>query len=103
MSKRLEFLEKTLASGSVDPFHRYAYALELKSVGRYEDALKAFEALRQAKPDYVPQYLMAGGVAQQLGKKDDAKKWLEEGLVRARAAGDAHALSEIQQALLALA
>src|SRR5689334_12899162 len=100
MSKRLEFLEKTLAAGSSDPFHRYAYALELKSLGRLDDALKAFEELREKNPTYVPQYLMAGGIAQQLGKNDDARRWLEDGLTRAKTAGDAHALSEIQQALL---
>lgn len=99
MSKRLEMLEKLLAAGTADAFPRYAYALELKSLGRLEDSLKAFEQLRAHDAKYVPQYLMAGGVAQQLGKTDDARVWFEQGIERARAAGDAHALSELQQAL----
>lgn len=103
MSKRLEYLRKLVVDdGSTDPFHLYAFALELKSTGDFRQSLTTFEKLRATKPEYVPQYLMAGGVAQQLGDKVEAKKWFEEGLVRAKAAGDAHALSEIQQALLAL-
>lgn len=102
MSKRLETLEKMLAAGTTDPFAHYAYALELKSLGRLEDSLKAFEQLRTQDAKYLAQYLMAGGVAQSLGKKDDARVWFEQGIERARASGDAHALSELQQALMQL-
>ncbi|GAC1542266.1 MAG: hypothetical protein NVS3B10_06700 [Polyangiales bacterium] len=102
MSKRLEMLEKMLASGTTDPFARYAYALELKSVGRLDDSLRAFEQLRTQDAAYLAQYLMAGGVAQALGKKDDARTWFEQGIERARAKGESHALSELQGALAAL-
>ena len=102
MSKKLEMLEKLIAGGSKDPFHFYAYALELKSLERWSDSLLAFAKLRELDPKYVPQYLMAGGVAQQLGNKDDARTWFEQGIERARAAGNAHALSELQQALAQL-
>ena len=102
MSKRLEVIEKMLASGKADAFTRYAYAMELKSLGRLDEALKAFEQLRTVDEKYVAQYLMAGGVADQLGKKDDARRWFEQGIERARAAGDGHAVSELQQALAQL-
>jgi len=42
---------------------------------------------------------MAGGVADSLGKKDVAREWYEQGVVAAKAKGDAHTLSEIQSAL----
>ena len=102
MSKRLEMLQKMLASGTKDPFAHYAYALELKSLERFAESLTAFEKLRELDAKYVPQYLMAGGVAQQLGEHDRAREWFEQGIERARAAGDAHALSDLQQALAEL-
>jgi hypothetical protein len=98
MSKRLLFLENLIQSGKADAFARYAYALELKSLGRTEDALVAFAALRDAEPGYVPQYLMAGGVAQGIGRLEEARRWFDEGIARAQAAGDAHALSELRAA-----
>lgn len=99
MSKRLAAIEKMLAAGNRDAFTRYAFAMELKSLGRNEESLAAFDELRTVDPAYVAQYLMAGGVAESLGKKDDARTWYQQGIERARAKGDSHALSEIQTAL----
>ena len=59
MSKRLEMLEQVLAKGSTDPFHHYAHAMELRSVGRKDDALAAFGKVAERFADYVPTYLMA--------------------------------------------
>ncbi|MBI2388877.1 MAG: tetratricopeptide repeat protein [Deltaproteobacteria bacterium] len=98
MSKRLEAIQKMLAAGNRDPFTRYALALELKSLGRNDESLAAFEELRAADPSYVPQYLMAGGVAEALEKNDEALRWYDEGIAAARAKGDSHALSELEQA-----
>ena len=102
MSKRLDALQKMIDGGTKDPFARYAYAMELKSLGRNAESLAAFDALKAIDPAYVPQYLMAGGVAESLGQRDVARGWLEEGIVRARAKGDTHTLSELQQALTTL-
>jgi tetratricopeptide (TPR) repeat protein len=103
MSKRLEVLQKMIASGTGDAsFARYALAMELKSLERYDDALKAFEELRAFDASYVAQYLMAGGVAEKLGKVDEARAWYEQGVAAARKKGDHHAMSEIQGALATL-
>jgi tetratricopeptide (TPR) repeat protein len=99
MSKRLEVIQKMMAAGNRDAFTRYAFAMELKGLGRNDEALAAFVELRDADPAYVAQYLMAGGVAEALGKKDDARTWYEQGIEKARAKGDSHALSELQTAL----
>ena len=101
MSKRLLFLEKLTADCSTDPFHWYALALEYKSGARLEDALRTFEELKKRAPQYVPQYLMAGGVLEALGRRDDAKSWYVEGIAAARKAGDGHALSALEGALAA--
>ena len=99
MSKRLQTLEKMLASGTTDPFVRYAYAMELKSLGRLEESLSVFENLREYDASYVPQYLLAGQVAEALEHFDAARTWYQQGIESARAKGDSHALSELQQAL----
>ena len=39
---------------------------------------------------------------EKLGRKDDAREWLEAGVVVAQAKRDTHALGEIQSALAAL-
>jgi hypothetical protein len=95
MSARLEMIEKMIAAGSTDPFHWYARAMELKSLDRLSDALDAFEAVRERFTDYVPTYLMAAQVAQELDRIDDAKRWAEMGIEQARKKGDDHAVREL--------
>jgi tetratricopeptide (TPR) repeat protein len=102
MSKRLDFLLKVTA-GSEDPFAWYGLAMEYRSLGRLDEALAAFEKLRAKSPEYVPMYLMCGQVLEKLGRTDDARAWLSAGLHAARTKGDAHAASELEGALQALA
>ncbi len=94
-SKRLEVIEAMIQKGSKDPFHHYARGMELRSLGRTEDALRALEDVEKSFPDYVPTYLMAAQIAQELGRIEDAGRLAETGIDRARAAHDDHALSEL--------
>ncbi len=100
MSKRLEMIEKVIASGSREPFHHYARAMELRSLGRVADARSAFDGVAADFPAYVPTYLMAAQLALEVGDAPAARVHAERGVARARAAGDDHALSELE-ALLA--
>ncbi len=102
MSKRLEMLETMIAKGSTDPFVHYARALELRSVGRKEDALAALEEVAARFPAYVPTYLIAGKLAAELGRTDAARDLLARGVDRAIAAGDGKARGEIEAALAEL-
>lgn len=102
MSKRLAYLEKVTADGSTDPFAWYGLALEYRNLERWDDALRTFEKLRAQTPDYVPMYLMCGGMLADQGKKDDARGWFETGIAAARAKRDSHALGELEGALAAL-
>lgn len=95
MSKRLEVIETMIAKGSRDPFHFYARGMELRSLGRREEALDALVGVTREHPSYVPTYLMAAQLAQELGRADDARRLADEGIARARTAGDDHALSEL--------
>lgn len=99
MSKRLAMLEKMVASGTKDPFAWYGLAMEYRSLGRLEDALSTFTKLRDMDGGYVPMYLMCGQMMAEAGRTPEAREWLEEGILRARAKGDSHALSELQSAL----
>jgi ATP-dependent protease HslVU (ClpYQ) peptidase subunit len=94
-SKRLEIIEKTIAAGSKDPFHHYARAMELRSLGRKDDALAAFATMKADFAAYVPTYLMAAQVAHELGDVASAKSWAEAGVEAAKKARDDHALSEL--------
>ncbi|MDH5675415.1 MAG: tetratricopeptide repeat protein [Myxococcales bacterium] len=98
-NKRRAMLEKLIARGTDDPFVRYARALELRSEGQLEQALEALGEVRQLHPRYVPTFLMAGQIAIELESIDAARQWLEDGIVVASEEGDAHAESELKQAL----
>ncbi len=102
MSKRLLMLEGMVAKGSKDPFAWYALAMEYAGQERLDDALATFTKLRDIDGAYVPMYLMCGQILAKAGRNEEARSWLEEGVVRARVKGDSHALSEIQGVLAGL-
>lgn len=92
---RLEMLDAMIAKGSEDPFVWYARAMELRSREQLEDALAAYQEVATKFEDYVPTYLMAAQVCEQLGRNDDARSWAVRGLAQAQAK-DPHAASELQ-------
>jgi predicted Zn-dependent protease len=98
-SKRLLFLEKLTSSGSVDPMAWYGLAMEYKNAERIDDALAAFESLREKTPDYVAMYLMCGTMLEKRGDEAAAREWLTEGIAQAKKKGDSHALGELESAL----
>jgi hypothetical protein len=98
-SKRLLMLEKMVESGTKDPFHWYALGMEYAGLGRTDEALRTFTSLRALDATYVPMYLMCGTMLMKAGRGDDGREWLTAGVDAARAKGDTHALSELQDAL----
>ncbi len=99
MNKRKIMLEKMVESGQADSFARYALALEYKKEGQIELAVDAFAALRAADSEYLPQYLMAGQMLIDVGRKEEARTWLEEGLALAKKVGNSQAAGELEAAL----
>jgi len=97
--KRLAMLEAMIAKGSTDPFHHYAHAMALRTLGQTAESLEAFEKVAGSFPKYVPTYLMAGQVCVELQRDDDARGWFERGIEVATEAKDEHARSELQAAL----
>jgi len=102
MSKRLVVLEKMTREGSADPFVWYALAMEYRTLGRHDEALQTFTTLRTTHTDYVPAYLMCAQLLIEVDRRDDARDWLEAGITAAQKKGDAHAVSELREALTAL-
>jgi predicted Zn-dependent protease len=99
MSKRLAFLEKLTAGGSDDPMAWYGLAMEYRTLGRVDEALKTFEALRAKTPDYVAMYLMCGEMLKDKGDTESARAWLTAGVATATQKRDTHALGELETAL----
>lgn len=99
MSKRLATLEALVEKGSTDPFVHYGLAMEFRSEGRSEDALRVFAGLRMAHPDYLPMYLLCGQMLAGDARTAEARDWLESGLTLATAKGDGKAKSELAEAL----
>ena len=102
MSKRLAKLEALVVGGSADPFVHYGLAMEYRSEGRLEDAVRTFTGLRRSHPDYLPMYLLCGQLLAGEGRAAEARDWLEAGLALATQKADGKAKSELAEALAAL-
>jgi tetratricopeptide (TPR) repeat protein len=98
-AERIESMKQFLQLYPDNPFPRYALALEFKNNGQPDQAVATFQELAERLPAYVPTYLQFGMLLEQLGRFDEAKDVLTRGVEKARAAGDNHALGEIQGAL----
>lgn len=100
MSTRIDEIKEIVALAPNDPFPLYGLAMEYRNSGDFAQAKVTFGSLAQRFPDYVPQYLMHGQLlAQDLKDRGEAKRVLETGIERARAARNHHALGEMQSLL----
>jgi hypothetical protein len=102
MSKRLALFDQLISAGSKDPFHHYARALELRSLGRASDALEALAGTIALFPEYVPSYLIAAQLAVEQGDSARARELASEGMMAAKRAGNDHALGELEALLQGL-
>jgi len=96
--ERLEAFRQFLARSPDDPFARYSLAMGHRAAGQPAEAAREFQELAQRRPDYVATYLMWGQTLESMGRVEDAAAAYDRGLVAARQAGNAHALSELGQA-----
>lgn len=97
---RLATLQEFLQDDPDDAFTRFAIAQEHAKRGDAAEALATYEALVRDQPEYVGTYYHLGALYRTLGRDDDALATYRAGIDAARAAGDAHARSELQSALL---
>ena len=96
---RLTMLKKIVGERPGEPFPLYGLAMEYRRLGQLDDAWNAFKQLIERNPDYVPTYLMAGGVLVAMDQKEQATDIYEQGIALTKRCGDGHAQQELESAL----
>ncbi len=99
---RREKIEALLRDEPGDVFLRYSLALEMESGGEADASLEILEALARETPAYVPAFHMAGRQLAALGRIEEARRALREGIDAARSQGNAHAAGEMSELLMSL-
>jgi len=99
---RREMLEQFVAQKPADAFARYGLALECVKLGDDSAAEIHFRKLIETNSLYVAGYFQFGQLLSRLGRLDEARKTLSDGIVVAQKTGDIHARDEMQAALTLL-
>lgn len=99
MTSRKERIEAMLADDPRDTFLRYSLALELDKEGEHERSLELLRGLMGESPGYVPAFFMSAQQLARIGRIEDARTALREGIEQARQQGDAHAAGEMSEFL----
>ncbi len=99
---RRETLEQFVVQKPEDAFARYGLALECAKLGDDSAATTHFLKLIEAHPAYVAAYYQFGQLLARLGRIEEARKLLSDGIGVAQKAGDMHARDEMQAALTSL-
>jgi len=96
---RIQFLREALQANPGDTFARYALAMELANSSEPTQAWEHFEYLLAHHPDYSPAYYQAGKLLAKLGRLEEAKRVLANGIEVTGRQGNLHARSELEAAL----
>jgi tetratricopeptide (TPR) repeat protein len=99
---RRETLEQFVAMRPTDAFARYGLAMECVNLGDDQAAATHFQHLIENHPEYVAGYYQYGQFLARVGRYDEARILLSDGIVVAQRAGDIHARDEMQAALNSL-
>jgi len=96
---RRQMLEEFVAKNPADAFGRYGLAMECMKTGDTSAAEENFTKLIAAHSDYVAAYFQYGQMLAKMGRIDDARKTLTQGVSQATETGEDYARSELQAAL----
>ncbi|MCW8140999.1 MAG: hypothetical protein KIT58_19020 [Planctomycetota bacterium] len=99
MSERLDALRGMLDDDPDDAFTRYAYAMELRSLERTDEALVEFEGLVATSGDYLATYYQFARALQARGRTAEAVEAARRGVAVATAQGDGHTQAELEDLL----
>ena len=99
MPTRREKIEAMLADDPGDTFLRYSLAMELDKEGSHDASLTRFAELTRDNPPYVPAFFMAGQQLVRLGRTDEARTILRDGIAAAHIQDDQHAAGEMTEFL----
>jgi tetratricopeptide (TPR) repeat protein len=98
-TNRLEILKSLVGQNPKDTFARYGLAMEYARAGNPEQAAAEYRTLLDLNPDYVAAYFQGGQVLEKLGRLEEARAMYQRGIEAAGRTGDAHARSELENAL----
>ena len=90
MTSRRQKIEAMLLDEPNDSFLRYSLATELEKESENERSLELLSGLTKDDPPYVPAFFMAGQQLTRLGRINEARTFLREGIEVARAQGNDH-------------
>lgn len=99
---RREMLEQFVVQKPGDAFARYGLAMECAKEGDNRAATEHFEKLLEDEPNYAAGYFQFAQLLARLGRLEQARKLLSDGIIVAQRAGDMHARDEMQSALNAM-
>ncbi|MEM8865444.1 MAG: hypothetical protein AAGF31_07840 [Planctomycetota bacterium] len=102
MATRREKIEAMLQDDPADVFLRYSLAMELDKESDHDASLTKLAELTKDDPPYVPAFFMAGQQLTRLGRVNEARDVLRDGIETARQQGDAHAAGEMSEFLASL-
>ena len=95
-------LEQFVADRPSDAFARYGLALECAKLGDNDSAVRHFQMLLETNPEYVAGYFQFGQFLGRIGRVEEARRILSDGIVTAQKTGDKHARDEMESALAML-
>lgn len=101
MSRR-EKIEAMLVDEPSDTFLRYSLAMEYRSEGDHDASIAKLRELTGDQPPYVPAFFMAAQQLVDLGRFDQARTFLRDGIEESRRQGDSHAAAEMSELLASL-
>jgi tetratricopeptide (TPR) repeat protein len=100
---RIQVLSQIVAENPNDAFARYGLAMEYSKADNVETAMEQFNTLVELHPDYAAGYFMAAQLLARVGRTEEAKSWLKNGIAAAARSGNAHAKAEMEAMLDELA
>lgn len=99
---RVDALRAMLEVDPSNQFARYGLAHELVKLGEDSKALDEFGRLLEEDPDYQAAYYHAGKALERLQRVGRARDIYMRGIAASHRTGDAHARSELEEALARL-
>ena len=95
---RIAKLKAFLTTNPNDSFVQHALALEYVKAGDDGEAKKLFEAILNRDENYIGSYYHLAKLLERNDDRENAIKWYEKGMLKARETGDGHAYNELQAA-----
>jgi len=95
---KIERIKEMLATNPGDSFLQHVLALEYIKIEEDEQATALFKNLLQQDENYVGSYYHLGKLLERNNKMEDAKEVYEQGMLKAKEAGDMHTYNELKTA-----